>query len=45
MAAGNCGNEATRRALTGRICHSLCGRVRMKIMAKSEPLAVRLQKI
>ena len=37
--------ETTRWALTGRLRHSLCGRVRMKMMANAEPIAVRLQKI
>jgi hypothetical protein len=44
FAEGDGGKEAARGALTGRLRHSLCGRVRMKMMANSEPIAVRLQK-
>jgi hypothetical protein len=40
--AGDRGKETA--ALTGRLCHSLCGRVRMKMITNSEPIAVRLQK-
>jgi hypothetical protein len=41
-AKGDRGKKTTRRALTGRLGHRLCGRVRMKMMAKSDPIAVRL---
>jgi hypothetical protein len=44
-AAGERSKETARRALIDRLCQSACGRVRMKIMANSEPIAVRLQKI
>jgi hypothetical protein len=44
-AASECGKETARRTLTGWLCYSLCGRVRMRMMANREPIAVRLQKI
>jgi hypothetical protein len=44
-AAGERGKETARRALIDQLCQSLCGRVRMKMMANSEPIAVRLQRI
>jgi hypothetical protein len=37
--------KTARRTLRDWLCHSLCGRVMMKMMASSEPIAVRLQKI
>ena len=38
-AAGECGKETARRALTGWLCHSLCGQVRMKMMANAIAIA------
>jgi hypothetical protein len=44
-AASECGKEAAQRALTNQLCQSFCGRVRMKMIAKSEAITVRLQNI
>jgi hypothetical protein len=44
-AAGQFGKETARRALADPLCQSLCGRVRMKMIANSEAITVRLQNI
>ena len=44
-ATGERSKETTRWALTGRLRHSLCGRVRMNTRANSDAIAVRLQRI